>query len=222
MIHSSVEDNWLRVALMHGIARDIYASTQGTEFRERITSGGEIFPFDVSMFDSMESESRIVGMVMAWSVVTLESLVNHQLAATLNNKVLATMAIEYPSQVTDKLKLSKSARSELAKKLIILMDGTEQTAELSGKQLVDLADKLADTRNRIVHDKPFSLIDNGDGDVEIQWFRSREGSQHEPIRYGDLPDFYTDCDTIKDCILKTKDFDALTACKIEFGSLISG
>jgi hypothetical protein len=80
---------------------------------------GDTFPFDVQLFDEMERESCIVGMVMAWSVVALESLVNHAIAETLNNRICAIMVIEYPTQVTDKLKMAKCPKSELAKKIFI-------------------------------------------------------------------------------------------------------
>ena len=198
---------------MHSIARDLYASTADTDFRDRITKGGKTFPFDVNAYTTIQNESRIVGMVMAWAVVTLESLANHQLAATLNNKVLATMAIEYPALVTDKLKLSRSARSELAKKLIILTDGIPTP-------VIELADKLADKRNLIVHDKPFRMIDRGDGDIDVDWFRARGDAESPTVRYGDLTAFYKDCDSIKDCVLNAS--AESIDCEINFYSLLGG
>ncbi|TAN67365.1 MAG: hypothetical protein EPN17_11160 [Methylobacter sp.] len=152
----------------------------------------------------MEKESCIVGMVKAWAVVTLESLVNHAIAEALNNKVLAIMAIEYPSQITDKLRIGKSARSELAKKIIILSDSVEQNTKI-----ISLADKLADTRNLIVHDKPFSVIDHGEGEFEIEYFRSRGEDSNEQFRYEDLQVFYEDCDSIRDYILTKTGPDSL-------------
>jgi hypothetical protein len=188
----------MRVAVMHSLAWELYAKTEGTDFRDRITNRGPLFPFDIGAFNTIQNESRIVGMVMAWSVVTLESLVNHQLAAVLNNRILAVMAIEYPAQVTSKLNLNHSGKSELAKKLIILLDNTEPTT----MKVVETADALADKRNTIVHDKPFRLIDHGDGEFETEWFRSRGNGDYPTFRYTDLKAFYLDCDLVARSIQK--------------------
>lgn len=195
---------------MHSIAHDLYSSTQGTKFRNRITDGGEPFPFDAVAHTSIENEYRIVGMVMVWSVVTLESLVNHQIAVTINNKTLATLAIEYPAQVTNKLGLNNGARSELAKKLIILTDGSTE--------LSSIADGLAEKRNHIVHDKPFELIDHGDGEVETRWVRSRGDSDPPAMRYDDLSGFFADCDCVAACA--TDASSEPLDCDINFGSLL--
>jgi hypothetical protein len=201
---------------MHSVARNYYELTRGSDYRHRITSGSGDFLFDSSMYDTMEKESCIVGMVKAWAVVTLESLVNHALAEALNNKVSAIMAIEYPSQITDKLKIGKSARSELAKKIIILSDSVEQNTKI-----ILLADKLADTRNLIVHDKPFSVIDHGEGEFEIEYFRSRGEDSNEQFRYEDLQVFYEDCDSIRDYILTKTGPDSLEISS-SFSSLFNG
>lgn len=204
---------------MHSIARDLYATTAGTDFRDRITNHGDPFPFDAAAYQTIENESRIIGMVMAWSVVTLESLANHQLAAVLNNRVLALMAIEYPGQVTDKLRLSRSARSELAKKLIILLDGT-QSGDSKDTDVVEKADALVDRRNLIVHDKPFRLIDHGDGDIDVEWFRSRGNMDSPPLRYEHLETFYSECDSVATCILGVS--SESLGCEIAFRSLLNG
>jgi len=219
LIYSAVNDNWARVALMHSLARDLYASTANTDFRERITGNGDAFPFDVDAYSTIENESRIVGMVMAWSVVTLESLVNHQLAEELGNMVLATMAIEYPAQVTDKLKISRSARSELAKKLIVL-SGELQAAGTDLPATITLADALADKRNMIIHDKPFRYTDRGDGDIVIDGFRSRGDSESPFLRFDDLTDFYADCDTVKRYVFKVS--SEPIDCDVDFSSLLHG
>ena len=115
---------------MHSVAREFLDKTHGSEFRHRIISRGDPFPFDLVAHEAMENESHIVGMLMAWSVITLESLVNHALAEAINNKASAIMAIEYPGQITDKLRIGRSARSELAKKLIILSDTLEPDSDI--------------------------------------------------------------------------------------------
>lgn len=217
MIHSSVNDNWMRVVIIHSVAREYFDSTHGTDFRQRMTSGGDFFPFDTSMYDMMEKESCIVGMVMAWAVVTLESLVNHALAEAINNKLSAIMAIEYPGQITQKLKVKKPGSSELANKLAILSDSLEPNADI-----IELADKLAKTRNSIVHDKPFNLIDYGDGEVEIENRRSRGEPKEGQIKYEELKSFFKNCDQIKDFIARKTDLDTVETSDFCFSSLING
>lgn len=219
LIYSSVNDNWTRVALMHSIARDLYASTANTDFRDRITGNGDAFPFDANAYTTIENESTIVGMVMAWSVVTLEALVNHQLAEQLGNMVLATMAIEYPAQVTDKLKISRTARSELAKKLIVL-SGELQAAGPDLTAAIALADALADKRNMIIHDKPFRYTDRGDGHIVIDYFRSRGDSKLANLRFVDLTKFYANCDSVKRYVSKVS--SEPIDCDVEFSSLLGG
>ena len=218
-IYSAVNDNWTRVALMHSVARDLYASTANTDFRNRITGNGDAFPFDTNAYSTIENESRIVGMVMAWSVITLESLVYHQLAEELDNMVLATMAIEYPAQVTDKLNIGRSARSELAKKLVIL-SGHLQPAGPSLLTAIKVADALADKRNMIVHDKPYRYTDRGDGDIVIEGFRSRGDSESATLRFDDLTSFYADCDSVKRYVYEAS--SEPIDCDVDFTSLLCG
>ena len=180
---------------MHSVAQTYYLETHDSDFRGRIIKGGESFPFDAWKYDTMEKESCIVGMVMAWSVIMLESLVNHSLAERLNNMTLAIMAIEYPNLITEKLKIAKSARSELAKKLVILADNDKQN-----DQYISLADELSNIRNLIVHDKPFELVDFGDGGIEIAHFRSRGDALEKTPRYDNLADFYEKCEKIKNYV----------------------
>lgn len=217
MIYSSIKDNWMRVEIMHSVAQAYYLATHNTDFRERMISGGDPFPFDVVKYDTMEKESCIVGMVIAWSFITLESFVNHSLAERLNNKISAKMAIEHPSQITDKLKITKSARSELAKKIIILADNDKKYA-----QYISLADELSEMRNLIVHDKPFELIDYEDGGVEITHFNSRGNNPELRYRYGDLSCFYEKCDKIKDYVSSISPICVVGFEEMSFSKLISG
>lgn len=200
---------------MHAVAHEFLDETRGSDFRRRIIGRGDIFPFDVTAHDSMEKESQIVGMLMAWSVITLESLVNHVLAESINNKALAVMAIEYPSQVTERLKIDKSAKSELAKKAIILSNALE-----FDRETIRLCDELADTRNAVIHDKPFALYDLGDGDVEINYFRSRGENNDETVRYDALVPFFRKCDQIVDYILRHAENGLFEKSELNFSSLL--
>ena len=202
---------------MHSAAREFLDETRGSDFRRRLIGGGNIFPFDVTAHDSMEKESHIVGMLMAWSVITLESLINHALAEAINNKVSAVMAIEYPSQITDKLKIGKSARSGFSKKLIILSNTFEPDSDI-----LQLCDELADIRNKVVHDKPFDYVDFGDGDVEIDYYRSRGANDSETLRYDSLVPFFRKCDRVMDYILSKTNNSPFESGEHSFSSLING
>jgi hypothetical protein len=178
---------------------------------------GDPFPFDVIEYNTMEKESCIVGMVMAWSVITLESYVNHAIAEKLNNQTSAIMVIEFPRQITDKLKIGKSARSELAKKLVILADDDKQNLEY-----VSIADELSEIRNLIVHDKPFELLEYEDGEVEITHFRSRGDNIESRHRFEHLNDFYRKCDEIMSYVASISPVVVMGLSEMSFTSLING
>jgi hypothetical protein len=214
LVLSAVSDNWARVKIAHAVARGFLDETLGSDFRRRIISKGDVFPFDVAGHDSMGKESQIVGLLMAWSVITLESLANHALAEAINNKASAVMAIEHPSLVTEKLKIGRSARSELAKKLIILSNTFDPDNEM-----LQLCDELADIRNAVVHDKPFDYIDLGDGDIEINCFRSRGEGGDEIARYDFLVPFFRKCDRLVDYILSRA--ASLENIELRFSSLVN-
>lgn len=217
MIHSSIQDNWLRVEIMHSVAQTYYLATNDSDFRERMINRGNPFPFDAVKYNTMEKESCIVGMVMAWSVITLESYVNHAIAERLNNQTSAIMAIEFPRQITDNLKIGKSSKSELAKKLIILADDDKQNSEY-----VSMADELAQIRNLIVHDKPFKLIEHEDGEVEITHFRSRGDNSELQYRFEHLSDFYRKCDEIRNYVDSISPVVVMGLPEISFTNLING
>jgi hypothetical protein len=202
---------------MHAVAREFLDETRGSDFRRRIIGAGDVFPFDVAAHNSMTKESQIVGMLMAWSVITLESLVNHALAEAIKNKASAVMAIEYPSQVTEKLKIGKSAKSELSRKVVILSNSFEPDSEV-----LQLCDELANTRNAVIHDKPFDFHDLGDGDIELNYFRSRGESDHEIFRYDTLVPFFRKCDLIVEYILRHAENGLFERGEISFSSLLNG
>ncbi|MDD3814107.1 MAG: hypothetical protein PHZ02_05625 [Desulfocapsaceae bacterium] len=217
MIYSSIQDNWMRVEIMHSVAQSYYESTHDSDFRERIINRGAPFPFDALQFDTMEKESCIVGMVMAWCVVTLESLVNHSLADIMNNRTAAIVAIEYPGQITNKLRNLPKMSSDLSKKLFILSDSDENNSHI-----LSLADELSDTRNLVVHDKPFNYTDLGDGEVALEHYRARGDSSKKIPRYEDLDDFYEKCEQIKSYIFSIIKSDAVGIDVISFTALKNG
>ncbi len=125
------------------------------------------------------------------------------------------MAIEYPSLVTDKLNVAKSQKSELSKKLAILSDDDK-----NNREILSLADELSGIRNRIVHDKPFDLIDFGDGEVEIIHFNSRNySSENIDTMYESLDDFNKKCEHLKNYLRSIVNTSSIEFENISFTAL---
>lgn len=187
MVESSVMDNWMRVKIMHSIAKSFYEETCDTEYRKFRNQPNGSLMFNLEYDEWMDKESCIVGVLMAWSVITIDSLANHVLAETIGDKDQAIRAIECPGNVSKEIK--KSSKSDLARKLIVLA-GDSTSEEIAG-----LADKLADIRNGIVHDKPFDYICTED-DIEIEYYRTRGELETTRFRFEYLDSFYKDCKKI--------------------------
>ncbi|WP_413665448.1 hypothetical protein ACG1BZ_09745 [Microbulbifer sp. CNSA002] len=172
---------------------------------------------DISLMDDVQKESSLVGMLMAWSVVALESLINHAIAENLNNKMVAILAIEHPGQITGKIKKGISAKSELAKKLVVLDDDRTDISAL-----LKTADSLADLRNYIVHDKPFDLVTDDEGEVDIEHYKVRGIEMEKRIRFKNLMPFFKDCDQIKEFVEKNSNLDHLNTSEKSFCGLVNG
>ncbi len=106
MVLSAVNDNWQRVELMYSVVYEYFQETESSDFRDRIINKKSIFPYSLSKAQSMQKESSLVGMVMAWAVVAIESLINHALAEKLYTKELAIKAINNPNKVLKELQLN--------------------------------------------------------------------------------------------------------------------
>ncbi len=112
MIYSGVDDNWMRVEMMHAIAKEYYDNTKGSEYRDHRLNPSNRFFIDLEKSMLMDKEACVVGMVMVWSVVTLESLINHVIAEKSENESDAITAIEFPQR----LKITKGIKCELRAK----------------------------------------------------------------------------------------------------------
>lgn len=212
MIYSAATDNWLRIKIMHSMAKSYYEKTRDSEYRmHRLTPSEELY-FDADDYDSMEKETCIVGLIMAWSVLTLESLVNHVLAEVINNRDMAILAIEYPSKIIEIVK-SFPFKSDLAKKLRIL--GGQETPH----EVLKLAEDLSKKRNAIVHDKPFDLICTEEGE-EIEHYRIRGESENDVIWFEHLDGFYKECKKICDYVEQFHYVISPMGDDVDFGSLI--
>lgn len=198
MIYSSIYDNWLRVTIMHTVSRDYFIQTKDSDYRKR-NAGDSLF-FDSAVFTFMEKESCIVQSVMVWSVITLESLINHVLAEVISDKDSVIKAIEYPKNFIKVHKIDSKYISELASKILIFKSLSEKDEDLDS--VLILADELSKIRNSFVHDKPFDLhVD------EIKYFKSRGDNFKPNCAYEDLEEFYEKCDKIKNYILKDPSVD---------------
>ena len=184
MVLSAVKDNWQRVELMHSVVYEYFKETEDSDFRNR-----SIFPYSLSKSQSMQKESSLVGMVMAWAVVAIESLINHALAEKIKDRELAVKAIGNPKKVLKELTLDFNPESKLGTKVMIL--DFEYNYEI-----VNHAEKISSMRNTIIHDKPYDYCDNK-GDVEIKYYKVSDKVDSNTHRYEDLKDFFISCDAIK-------------------------
>jgi hypothetical protein len=194
MIHSSIGDNWFRLETIHGIARNLYEATAHSDHRDRQLNGGYPFPFSGEVFDSIQLKKSIVGMVITWSAITLEAILNHTLAEKLNSRLAATQAIENPAKFLHdfKIKLPRGGRqSELARKAIILSDCLEPAPSI-----IDDTNVIADRRNQIIHDKPFYFYKRDEEDFEQWSYSTRTNDEKKHHSYDVLIEHYERCDRV--------------------------
>lgn len=217
MIYSDVDDNWLRVELLHSMVMTFHEITQGKELNIEVSAEGKVVLSNFGLFYDVEKESCSVGMLIVWSVVTLEALVNHALAETITDYNSAKDLIENPDPYIKNRKIICHGKSQLARKIEIL---NRNGCEIS--QVIELAGYLCDLRNVIVHDKPFDYTDYGDGDFNIAHLRKRGEPMERKLRYKDLQAFYQKCDHVREFILKCFDSDHLKIHDSSFVSLIKG
>lgn len=204
MIYSSTDENFRRIKIMTSIAHKCYFLTKNSDYRERILNGGDIFPFILSDQEAMEEETCMVGLIKAWCVVTLESLINEALVDVLNDKELAAKAIEFPSKLLPK----NAPRSDLEKKLTIINDYCVNKSDKSYlEKIISISSNLSNKRNSIIHDKPFEFVYEGapaEGEViGTHHYRKRGGEtdDNNRDRFEDLKSFFFECDEIRRFIL---------------------
>ena len=167
MIYSDFENNWLRLQLLSINAYSFYKLTKGTPFRtEPIIKNGNIV-FSIDAYENMEREKVIISMFLTWSEIAIESLVNHIIAETTNDKEKAIGYIERPKIQTQITNLIRKPKSELSCKLIILYGKEED------ESVYEISDKIAFIRNQIIHDKPFDVC-TSDGDCIVNILSSKE------------------------------------------------
>uniref|UniRef100_UPI003F79AEE4 hypothetical protein n=1 Tax=Chromobacterium amazonense TaxID=1382803 RepID=UPI003F79AEE4 len=183
--YSAVFDNWRRVKIMFALASSLYDQTKDSVYRDAFPDLVEwrVF-FSIEINNKVREETCIVESVMVWSVITIESLVNHAIAETWKGTdVDLAKAIDKPKQ-------KGMESSDLQARLIILNGGAVS------KDVESSAKYIADIRNELVHDKPFDYCDR-DGDVSIKYFtnKGRAEKVFDP-KFPDLEHFFYHCHLI--------------------------
>lgn len=144
----------------------------------------------------MNLEKSIVGMVVTWSAVTLEAILNHTISEQFDNRLAATSAIEDPKSFLKDFKLDvpQGTRSELALKVLIISDSIKPDSELW-----KTANTIAARRNKIIHDKPHYFYQSEE--YIDEWSYSKRGNE-EPSSpsYEFLKEHFKLCDSILDYI----------------------
>lgn len=189
MIYSAYEENWNRVNHLYSVAVQLYNKTKDTEFRNRIlTNNANTFPFDAIAFDIIMQERCVVEMAIAWSVITIESLVNYYIAITKNHSD-AKIIINKPFSI----KVSIKNKSELEQKVSILSN--EAVTDDIRKKI----NRIVTIRNEVVHDKPFMISEDHDLGAKVEFFTEKEVVKRK-IHFENLKEVFDDCDLIIDFI----------------------
>lgn len=229
MIYSDFEDNWKSVILLSELANMKFQETKPFP-REKIMRSGNNIEFTCSnlkYYYEYTEESRLTRMTMVWSLIAIESLVNHVIADCLDNKVVAISVIENPNNIISSISLKcedkkedlSRLKSELVKKLMIL----NQQKVVDGEMMAvfKAAQEISDLRNAIVHNKPISIIDFQDGDVEVFEYTKYSDRKVEVsrLKYVDLKVFFEKCDLVLSFLRKLRSGIGEDLKEIAFNSL---
>lgn len=190
-IHSETYSNWGAVQQLHRICYEIHVRHNKSP---DLTSG------NLSRVFIEAEEHRMVGVLMTWSVLTLESMANHALAEVIEHEISAINAIEDPKKILKELlpkhkpgETKTTLKSGLSNKLMILAD--RQSID---REILKCADWLADRRNNIVHSKPFKYERYGEDEIESTRLAKR--GDYEYPKYSKLESFFTACDHVREFI----------------------
>jgi hypothetical protein len=193
-IKSSISDNYRRIRAIDSLLEVEYELTKGKDIREKIRNNQDIDVNDENDVYYLHEESILVGLLLAWSVTTIECLVNHALAEIIDNKIISTLAIENPRKLFEGIKTKAS--SELSYKIILLDENSEMS-----KQIAVIADRIVKIRNQIVHDKPYTIDYSDMDNIQTEYY-SLKDYQPQNIYVEDLTTLFSDMDKI---ILFVKD-----------------
>ena len=134
-------------------------------------------------------------MIVVWSAITIESLVNHAIAESSEDKKSAIRNIEHPP----KFNHFKEAKSDLARKLLVLCK-----EEISDASILKAANHRTKLRNNIVHDKPIEYLNRNFDDLEIIPYSKRGNPENKIVYFEQLHGFYTMCHEV--CLFEKNTF----------------
>jgi hypothetical protein len=134
-------------------------------------------------------------MAAVWSVITIDSLVNLAIAESTSDFELTATAIERPKTVCKKFKIEQKTAELVAKTAIL---GIQMGLEQAATEIRESCDYLASVRNRIVHDKPFELIDLLEEGVELREFPWKWPKVEIDVYFEGLRNIFQKCDQVKE------------------------
>lgn len=205
MVYSAAINNFERVALLYTIAEEYHQTNKRSGQKERWKSG-DIFPFSVEDWRNIQNESQIVEAVIVFSLITLESLANHIIAEKTEASELTKEftekdtidlsigLIEGDYKAFSKIGIKRPPKGDLSKKIKALDKLLSSKPSHYIETLQNIANKLSEARNSIVHDKPFDLTTYDDGNIEFTEFRNRGKSKIYDFEF--LENFFIDCQKI--------------------------
>ncbi|HEX7508434.1 MAG TPA: hypothetical protein VF550_16785 [Polyangia bacterium] len=219
MIHNRLKDNWHRMRILVALARGHYEKTKGSDFRRRKIEGGDHFPFDAMAYESMESERCIVEMAAVWSVIPVDSLVNLAIAELMDEVDHVATAIERPKKLVTR-GIEPMPLTDLAQKTAIL--GSRTDLKQDATEVRETCEHLAMMRNRIVHDKPFELVDHHDDGVELREYPWKWPGREFEARFENLQGVFQMCDQVKDFVAAAVPNIKDECMEYQFGQLYDG
>lgn len=203
MIYSAAAENFLRVKIMFGIVEDLHQERKSIEAQRDPDAKGNLLFLEMDTFDIRQSERAMVEAIIAFTVITLESLVNQALAEKITDVALACLAIEYPRKILEKTHNELKDVPGLYQKLAILVD-----LELVPENIAQSAKDLATARNQIVHDKPFYMETDHEGEVTYLPFKIRgKGEEKLSLEITTLPAVFSQADLVIEYINKVVQLD---------------
>ena len=215
-INSSIFDNYRRIIAINSLIEAEYELTKGKDIRQQTIKNIDISGMYEDDVYYMHEESILIGLIISWSVTTLEGLVNHAIAETINNKIVSILAIENPRKLFEGMSKLSTISSELSYKIVLLDENSQESIDIA-----EIADRIVKIRNQIIHDKPY-IIDYSDLENVKTEFYSLRKHEFQNIYVEDLIKIYSDMDKIKNFILKkTRKTSHLHKEKFDFISLIS-
>lgn len=155
VVYSSFEQNWRCLKLLIDQSYSYYQLTKNTDSRnEPMVIDGKLH-FSLNGKSYLDNEENFIRMFLVWISITIESLINQIIADNSEKPSSILRYIEKPKREI-KNKKGITPKTDLGYKLLLLDD------TLADDHFVNIADEIAMTRNQIVHDKPYIVIEDED------------------------------------------------------------